>query len=198
MKLANYLRSRLHARLFTAFYYDWFFEFYLIFYCFDPLFLSLYFSFFLDIFLRPDLSINEKFFLYRFHYYSMICCYHDCGKKKHLEPFNDGIHGKNKIKGIFIEFLGRAYCHWTEGTGSKKEAHTATEIYLDERQYLFGGRTGESQFDKNCHEFIKSPFLFKFIFEWEIHRHLSSLTQQLASNFLWKFTIFTLCRLQAL
>lgn len=47
-------------------------------------------------------------------------------------------------KGIFIEFLGKAYCHWTEGTGSKKETLTATEIYLDERQYLLGGRTGES------------------------------------------------------
>lgn len=47
-------------------------------------------------------------------------------------------------KGIFIEFLGRAHCHWTEGSGSKKETYSGTEIYMDERRYLFGGRTGES------------------------------------------------------
>lgn len=45
-------------------------------------------------------------------------------------------------KGIYVDYLGRAYCYWTEGTGSKKESQTATEIYLEERQYLFGSRTG--------------------------------------------------------
>lgn len=53
---------------------------------------------------------------------------------------NIGMHGN---KGIYIEFLGKAHCHWTEGTGSKKETHTGSEIYLDDRQYLFGGRTGK-------------------------------------------------------
>lgn len=32
---------------------------------------------------------------------------------------------------------------WTEGTSSKKEAHTGSEIYLEERQYLLGGRHGK-------------------------------------------------------
>lgn len=45
-------------------------------------------------------------------------------------------------KGIYIDFLGRAHCHWTEGTGSKKETYTGSEIYLEERQYLLGNRTG--------------------------------------------------------
>lgn len=48
-----------------------------------------------------------------------------------------------KWKGIYVDYLGRAYCYWTEGTGSKKESHTATEIYLEERQYLFGSATGK-------------------------------------------------------
>lgn len=48
-----------------------------------------------------------------------------------------------KWKGIYVDFLGRSYCYWTEGTGSKKESHTATEIYLEERQYLFGSATGK-------------------------------------------------------
>lgn len=48
-----------------------------------------------------------------------------------------------EIQGIYIEFLGKSHCHWTEGSGSKKETYTGTEIYLDERQYLLGDRTGE-------------------------------------------------------
>lgn len=46
-------------------------------------------------------------------------------------------------KGIYVDYLGRAYCYWTEGTGSKKESHSATEIYVEERQYLFGNSTGK-------------------------------------------------------
>lgn len=47
------------------------------------------------------------------------------------------------VTGIYIEFLGKAQCQWTEGTGNKKETHTGTEIYLENRHYFIGGRTGK-------------------------------------------------------
>lgn len=47
------------------------------------------------------------------------------------------------IPGIYIEFLGKAHCQWTEGTGSRKETHTGTETYLEDRHYYAGGRTGK-------------------------------------------------------
>lgn len=46
-------------------------------------------------------------------------------------------------KGIYIEFLGKAHCEWTEGTGNRKETHTGTEVYLEERHYFAGSRTGK-------------------------------------------------------
>lgn len=46
-------------------------------------------------------------------------------------------------KGIYIEFLGKAHCHWTEGSGSKKETYSGSETYLEERQYLLGNHNGE-------------------------------------------------------
>lgn len=61
--------------------------------------------------------------------------------------YNDLLLINNVIginQGIFIEFLGKAYCQWSEGTGNKKETHTGTEIYLEERHYFVGGRTGET------------------------------------------------------
>ncbi|XP_031621629.1 uncharacterized protein LOC116339736 [Contarinia nasturtii] len=63
------------------------------------------------------------------------------------------------IRGIYIDYLGRAYCYWTEGTGSKKEAHTASEIYLEQRQYLLGGRTGE---------ITLAPGVYKYAFQVEL------------------------------
>lgn len=45
--------------------------------------------------------------------------------------------------GIYIEFLGKAHCHWTEGSGTKKETYNGSEIYLDERQYILGNHNGE-------------------------------------------------------
>lgn len=51
-----------------------------------------------------------------------------------------GIYGNI---GIYIEFLGKAHCHWTEGSGSKKETYSGSETYLEERQYLLGNHNGE-------------------------------------------------------
>lgn len=63
-----------------------------------------------------------------------------------------------KITGIYIEFLGKAHCQWTEGTGNKKETHTGSEIYLENRLYFVGGRTGK-QFSDVAH----SHFGYNFI-----------------------------------
>lgn len=54
-----------------------------------------------------------------------------------------GIYEKtNKKPGIYVEISGKAYCHWTEGTGDNKKSYTGRETYLDERTYLVGGRGG--------------------------------------------------------
>lgn len=79
---------------------------------------------------------NIHIFFIRFFFHSMICCHYTVGMKYRQSSI---VYGN---KGIYIDYLGRAYCYWTEGTGSKKEAHTASEIYLEQRQYLLGGRTG--------------------------------------------------------
>lgn len=42
-----------------------------------------------------------------------------------------------------MEISGRAYCHWTEGSGDSKKTYTGNETYLEERTYLVGGSSGE-------------------------------------------------------
>lgn len=68
--------------------------------------------------------------------------------------------------GIYIEFLGRAYCEWAEGTGNRKETHTGTETYLEERQYFIGGRTGK---------YYSSYFNYYFLYDIEFHLHIKPI-----------------------
>lgn len=117
------------------FYCDWFFfcRFHLIF------IVMIQFPFFRDLTIIIIENIFYRCPLYNdlFAVVTVLCV---VMKKQQRQWPNTNVYGN---KGIYIDFLGRAHCHWTEGTGSKKESHTGLEIYLEQRQYLLGGRTGK-------------------------------------------------------
>lgn len=43
------------------------------------------------------------------------------------------------VRGVYIRIHGKAYAHWTEGTGDNRKTYTGSENYLDEKTYLAGG-----------------------------------------------------------
>lgn len=91
--------------------------------------------------------INLFFIFIAFHCGRMIRCHHYCltinekTTTTKLPGWTDGDTYGNI--GIYIEFLGKAHCHWTEGSGSKKETYNGSEIYLEERQWVLGNANGE-------------------------------------------------------
>lgn len=45
-------------------------------------------------------------------------------------------------KGITINIKGQAYCRWTQGSGDSKKTYIGSEVYLNEKEYLIGDKTG--------------------------------------------------------
>lgn len=98
-------------------------------------------SFFFQRFINK--CANSFFLHHRIPLWSTMPSFLCRTKREKTITWNDLMLTFMEIQGIYIEFLGKSHCHWTEGSGSKKETYTGTEIYLDERQYLLGDRTGE-------------------------------------------------------
>lgn len=48
------------------------------------------------------------------------------------------------VRGVYIVISGRAYCHWTTGSGKNRKSHTGNEDYLEEKTYLYGDENGEN------------------------------------------------------
>lgn len=46
------------------------------------------------------------------------------------------------VRGIYVRIIGKAYCHWTEGTGDNRKSYTGSEEYLNEKTYFVGGEHG--------------------------------------------------------
>lgn len=45
--------------------------------------------------------------------------------------------------GISIKIDGKAYCRWTQGSGDSKKTYIGEEVYLSERTYVVGDKTGK-------------------------------------------------------
>lgn len=48
----------------------------------------------------------------------------------------------NSVSGIFLKILGKAYCHWNEGSGDTARSHTGEEIFINEKLYVAGSKSG--------------------------------------------------------
>lgn len=46
------------------------------------------------------------------------------------------------VRGVYIRIHGKAYTHWTTGSGDNRKTYTGSEDYLDERTYFVGGSSG--------------------------------------------------------
>lgn len=46
------------------------------------------------------------------------------------------------VRGVYIRIHGKAYTHWTTGSGDNRKTFTGSEDYLDERTYFVGGSSG--------------------------------------------------------
>lgn len=49
------------------------------------------------------------------------------------------------VRGVYIIITGKAYCHWTTGSGNDRKSHTGKEDYLEEKTYLYGDDNGKQQ-----------------------------------------------------
>lgn len=47
------------------------------------------------------------------------------------------------VRGIYILIHGKAYCHWTKGSGKNSRSYTGSEDYLREKTYLYGDENGK-------------------------------------------------------
>lgn len=118
---------------------------------------------------RKAISLVFRFFFLSFFYSSVCLCVFVisplsiCGGAM-ICWILPTLKNNKHAKGIFIEFLGKAYCHWTEGSGNKKETHTGTETYLEERIYFVGQRTGKYTLPLLFYSFPLDSFLCFFYF----------------------------------
>lgn len=48
------------------------------------------------------------------------------------------------VRGVYIKIKGKAYAHWTEGSGDNRKSYTGEEEYINERTYFVGGNSGNS------------------------------------------------------
>lgn len=49
---------------------------------------------------------------------------------------------EKNVRGVFVEIRGKAYAHWTQGSGDNRRSYTGNEDYLNERTYFVGGNSG--------------------------------------------------------
>lgn len=63
---------------------------------------------------------------------------------------------EKNVRGIYIRIYGKAYAHWSRGSGKSRRTYTGEEHYLNETTYFVGGRDGNGM--RGCN------FIFYCIF----------------------------------
>lgn len=48
------------------------------------------------------------------------------------------------VRGVYILIIGEASCQWTKGAGSSRKKYTGSEVYLEQKTYLFGDGNGKN------------------------------------------------------
>lgn len=46
------------------------------------------------------------------------------------------------VRGIYIRIDGKAYAHWSTGSGKNRRSYSGSEDYLTEKTYFLGGSEG--------------------------------------------------------
>lgn len=98
------------------------------------------------------------------------------------------------LSGIYVKIIGRGYCRWRSGAGTRSTIHVGEEFYLNEKTFFVGGDSGTFF----CSVWLsitilisnKSHFIGQSTNELLIFRYISKLLQNSIFSFRWSGSFF--------